>query len=147
MTLYRLRAALPLPMLLALAIGCASGAAGRDPEPPSVTGEELERTPGEPIEKVLQSKVSGVLVRRTADGGIALQIRGATSFDGSDAPLYLVDDVPFEPGPGGVLTGVDPYNIESIKVLKGADAGIYGIRGFNGVILIKTKRPMKRVSP
>jgi TonB-dependent SusC/RagA subfamily outer membrane receptor len=132
--------------LVGLGIGCASGGA-----PPAastnstVSGQELEANPGEPIEKILQSKVTGVMVRRTNDGGIALQIRGATSFDGTDAPLYLVDGGPFEPGPGGALTGVDPYNIESIKVLKGAEAGIYGIRGMNGVILITTKKPMRRV--
>jgi iron complex outermembrane receptor protein len=93
---------------------------------------------------VLQAKVSGVTVKRTNDGGIALQIRGASSFDGSDAPLFLVDDMPMEPGPGGALTGVDPYSIESIKVLKGAEAGIYGIRGMNGVIVITTKKPGTR---
>jgi len=144
MTLSPLRAALSVPVLVGLAIGCASGATRSEPDRPSVTSEDLERNPDEPIERVLQAKVTGVVVKRTADGGIALQIRGASSFDGTDAPLYLIDDVPFEPGPGGALTGVDPYNIESIKVLKGADAGIYGMRGFNGVIAIKTKRPWKK---
>jgi outer membrane receptor for ferrienterochelin and colicin len=64
-----------------------------------VTAEDLEKNPGEPIEKVLQRKVPGVVVTRTADGGIALRIRGAMSFDGSDAsPLYLINDVPIEVG-------------------------------------------------
>jgi TonB-dependent SusC/RagA subfamily outer membrane receptor len=59
-------------------------------------------------------RVPGLTVIRANDGGIALQIRGAHSYDGSsDAPLFLLDD---------------------------AEAGIYGIRGANGVILIRTKR-------
>jgi TonB-dependent SusC/RagA subfamily outer membrane receptor len=53
----------------------------------------------------------------------------------------VIDDVPFQPGPSGALTGINPYDIESIKVLTNpADVGIYGIQGANGVILIKTKR-------
>jgi TonB-dependent SusC/RagA subfamily outer membrane receptor len=62
-----------------------------------------------------------------------------------DAPLYLVDGMPFQPGPAGVLDGIDPYNIESIKVLRGAEAAIYGIQGANGVIAIATKRAAKQV--
>ena len=140
--------AVALSLFMGLAAACASGGAPPAPSTTStVTGEELEQRPGEPIERILQSRVTGVLVRRTNDGGIALQIRGATSFDGSDAPLFILDGNPFEPGPGGALTAVDPYNIDSIKVLKGADAGIYGIRGMNGVIVITTKKPMRRVSP
>ena len=145
MTASPLRVVLSIPVLFALVTGCASGPAPRAPSDNStVSGTDLERNPGEPIERVLQAKVPGVLVRRTNDGGIALQIRGATSFDGTDAPLFLIDGGPFEPGPGGALTGVDPYSIESIKVLKGAEAGIYGIRGLNGVILITMKKGGKR---
>ena len=99
----------------------------------------------EPIEKVLQEKVPGVLITRTSDGGIAVQIRGASSFYGSNQPLYVIDDMPMQPGPGGALTGVNPYDIESIQVLKSpADTGVYGMRGANGVIVIKTKKPGKR---
>jgi len=54
--------------------------------------------------------------------------------------LYVIDDVPIAPGSTGILTGINPYDIETIKVLKDpADTGIYGIRGANGVILITTK--------
>ena len=147
MNRFQLRAALSISALVGLTIACASGGS-RTPTPPpersTVTADDLANNPHEPIEKVLQAKVSGVTVRRTNDGGIALQIRGASSFDGRDAPLFLLDDMPMEPGPGGALTGVDPYSIESIKVLKGAEAGIYGIRGMNGVIKITTKKPTPR---
>jgi TonB-dependent SusC/RagA subfamily outer membrane receptor len=105
----------------------------------------MERNPGEPIEKMLQAKEPGVLITGTSDGGIAVQIRGPSSFFSSGAPLYVIDEVPMEAGPGGALRGVNPYDIETIKVLKNpADIGIYGVRGANGVIVITTKRPGKR---
>ena len=110
-----------------------------------VTSEDIERNPSEPIEKVLQAKVPGLVVSRTTDGGIAVQIRGASSFYSGSEPLYVIDDVPIQPGPGGALTGVNPHDIESIKVLKNpADTGIYGMRGANGVIVITMKKPGKR---
>ena len=107
-----------------------------------VRSQDLERNPEKSIERVLQEKVSGVSVSRTDDGFIAVRIRGAMSLAGDDAPLYILDDMPFQPGPGGALSGVDPNTIESIRLLKGPDAAIYGMRGYNGVILITTKRPV-----
>lgn len=69
----------------------------------------------------------------------------ASRRNASNAPVYVVDDVPVQPGPGGALIVINPHDIESIKVLKDpADTGIYGMRGANGVILITTKRPGKR---
>lgn len=132
--------------LLTLAAACASGNPATKPaEQPMVTSRDLERNPGEPIEKTIQDKVPGVLVTRTEDGGIAVQIRGAASFNMGTQPLYVVDDVPISPGPGGALTGVNPYDIESIRVLKDpADIGVYGMRGANGVIVVKTRRPGRR---
>lgn len=137
-----LHAPLAGALLLGLAAGCSSsGATGRPVADQVVTARDIERNPDRPIELIIQDKVPGVVVSRAADGSISLRIRGATSFDGTDGPLYILDDMPFEPGPGGVLTGVDPYSIQSIRVLKGAEAGIYGIRGFNGVIVITTRKP------
>jgi TonB-dependent SusC/RagA subfamily outer membrane receptor len=107
-----------------------------------VTSEDIQRNPGEPIEKVLQGRFAGVEVSRTAGGGISVRIRGATSFNASTEPLYVVDGIPIQAGPDGSLTGINPYDIESIQVLKDpADTAIYGMRGANGVIVIKTKRP------
>lgn len=138
-------AALPVCVLIGLATGCAPSATRR--APPServVTARDVENR-GEPIEKVLQEKVPGLLVTRSPDGGIAVQIRGPSSFYSSNEPLYVIDDVPFRPGPGGALTGVNPHDIESIKVLKDpADTGVYGSRGANGVIVVVTKRPPKQ---
>ena len=115
---------------------------------PDVTAEDIERAPGKSIEDHLKGRVAGVSVARTSDGGISVRIRGATSFYGSNEPLYVLDGVPITPGPGGALTGVDPYDIESIKVLKDpADTALYGMRGANGVIVIQTKRMTRKVSP
>jgi len=84
----------------------------------------------------------GVDVRRTADGGIAVRIRGATSIRGSNEPLYVVDGIPIQPGPNGSLTGINPHDIATIQVLKDpAETAMYGMRGANGVIVITTKRP------
>ena len=142
MTSTALPTGLAIALLAGLAAGC--GSSGSRPttrsEPGVITSEDIANRPGEPIERILQSKVSGLIVTRTPDGGVALQIRGSTAFEKSTAPLYLINDVPFEPGDGGALTGIDPYAIESIKVFKGAEAGIYGIRGLNGVIAIKMKK-------
>ena len=91
---------------------------------------------------VLQRKVPGLEVIREGNG-IALKIRGQRSFVGDDAPLYVLNGSPFVPGPDGALSGVDPNAIESIQVLKGAQAGIYGIQGLNGVIVITTKKAGK----
>jgi TonB-dependent SusC/RagA subfamily outer membrane receptor len=144
MTKSLLRAALSVWVLSALAAGCASGNAKRDSSGRPMAPKDIDRDTGDPIEKVLQAKDPGLLVSRTADGGIAVQIRGPSSFYSGNQPLYVIDDVPIVPGPGGALTGINPHDIESIKVLKNpADIGIYGMRGANGVIVITMKKPGK----
>lgn len=139
-----------LSLLGALQWGCARATtpAGDDaaPEPApgesKVSGEDLERTPGQPIEEVLMSRFPGVVVTRAPDGGIAVRIRGITSFRGGTEPLYVIDGVPIRPGPGGSLVGINPYDIETIEVLKDAAAtAMWGVRGANGVIVITTKGP------
>ncbi len=114
----------------------------RQPGEPAVTAEDIERAPGEPIEKLLMSRFPGVVVTRTPDGGLAVRIRGTTSIHGSNEPLYVIDGVPIRPGPGGGLAGINPYDIESIEVLTdAASTTMYGVRGANGVIVITTKQP------
>jgi TonB-dependent SusC/RagA subfamily outer membrane receptor len=107
----------------------------------TVSGDQLDRSSHESIDKILQGRIPGVVVSRTPDGSIAVRIRGATSVHGSSQPLYLVDGMPIEPGPNGALTGINPYDIASIRVLKdAAETSMYGSRGANGVVVIKTKR-------
>ena len=139
-------------LLAGLLSGCAhAGGTGQGdvenapdqsrPRGRTVTAEDIERAPGKPIEELLMSRFPGVQVTRAPDGSIAIRIRGTTSIHGSNEPLYVIDGVPIRPGPGGVLAGINPYDIESIEVLKDpASTTMYGVRGANGVIVITTKR-------
>jgi TonB-dependent SusC/RagA subfamily outer membrane receptor len=149
MTSLSPRALLSVGLLATLVtVGCGGRRAGNAPQPsaPSnttVTSEEIRRhgASDEPIEKVLQGRVAGVTVSRASDGGIAVRIRGTTSIYGNTEPLYVLDGMPIQPGPNGSLTGINPYDIQSIQVLKDATStAMYGSRGANGVIIIKTKK-------
>jgi TonB-dependent SusC/RagA subfamily outer membrane receptor len=112
----------------------------------AITAEDIQQNPGDPIEKLLMNKSPGVWVGRASDGNLAVRIRGgSSSLYGNNDPLYILDGSPIQAGPGGSLAGVNPYDIESIKVLKeAADITMYGSRGANGVIVIKTKRGSSR---
>lgn len=106
------------------------------------TSGEIQKRPHESIATLLQGRTAGVDVAVNPNGSISVRIRGASSFYGSSEPLYVVDGTPIAPGPGGALIGINPYDIESIEVLKGPpETTLYGVRGANGVIVIKTKRP------
>jgi TonB-dependent SusC/RagA subfamily outer membrane receptor len=153
MASFTLRVALSCACLPAVLAGCASGnrapadpTANLPPRSPDggtiVTSEDLDRTPNETIERTLAAKVPGLYISHTADGSIAIRIRGNGSITGSNEPLYVIDGMPVQAGPGGSLTGINPKDIASIEVLKDATAtSFYGVRGANGVIVIKTKRP------
>ena len=134
-----------LAVLCAAIAACAPAARPHDTTPaPSVTSEDLRNT-SEPIEVVLQRKVPGLIVSRTSSGGISLRVRGATNYNGEGSlPLYVVDGTQLRPGPEGEVPGLNPYDIESIRVLKGADTAIYGIDGANGVIIINLKKGPKK---
>lgn len=143
------RALLSVGLFVGLVAGCAkrSTTDQADTRPATqgtgstVTSKDIQRNPGEPIEKILAGRIAGVWVTQTADG-IAVRIRGATSMNASSEPLYVLDGMPIQPGPNGSLSGINPYDIESIEVLKdAASTSMYGMRGANGVIVIKTKRP------
>ena len=137
-------AALCLSAVLALLGACAPARSSPPATGTTITSEDLDN-PNEPIEAVLQRKVPGLLVTRTGDGGIALSIRNSGAFRGGDAPpLSILNGLPFQPGPGGALTGINPHDIASIKVLKPAEAGLYGIDGANGVIVVTTKQGGRR---
>ncbi len=105
----------------------------------------------------LSGKVAGVQITNAtgAVGGASrIVIRGESSFTNSQ-PLWVVDGTPFinfdsDKGPmdgadfGNGALDIDPSNIESISVLKGANAAaLYGSRGANGVIVVTTKRGSK----
>lgn len=107
-----------------------------------LTAREKTKRQYEPIDNLLRGRTAGVDARVNPDGSITVRIRGASSFYGDTAPLYVVDGVPFEAGRDGALRGINPNDIESIEVLKGPpETTMYGVRGANGVVIIKTKQP------
>src|SRR5262245_53318005 len=103
-----------------LTMACSHGQQGsrpKQPTPNTVTSQDIQNQPGESVENILGNKVAGVRVSRASDGSIAVQIRGGSSITGNNEPLYVLDGVPIIPGPGGVLAGVSPNDIQSIDVL------------------------------
>ena len=104
-----------------------------------VSGEDLNKTNSPTIERALQGKAAGVLVTQTSGNpgsDVSIKIRGIGSINRSSEPLYILDGVPV-----GSMSGISPEDIESVQILKDASAtAIYGARGANGVVLIKTKR-------
>jgi TonB-linked SusC/RagA family outer membrane protein len=97
-------------------------------------------------ERLIQGKVAGVEIYDSGEpgGGVAIRVRGGTSINASNEPLFVVDGVPLAVG-GGISAGRNPLNflnandISSMTVLKDASAtAIYGSRGANGVVLIET---------
>jgi TonB-dependent SusC/RagA subfamily outer membrane receptor len=151
MTSSHSRVLLALGLGVAFLSGCKSAQRTEASSPPprrdDVTADDIERSPGQSIEEILKDRVAGVTVTQ-GQGGLVVRIRGVSSFYGNNEPLYVLDDVPIAAGPGGVLRGLSPYDIESINVLKDpAETALYGVRGANGVILIKTKRALKNKTP
>jgi len=105
-----------------------------------VTSDDMDQTPNQPIERLLQAHVPGVSITRTPDGWLSVRIRGATTINGATEPLFIIDGLPIQAGSGGSLVGINPNDIASIEVLKdAADLAFYGLRGSNGVIIVKTK--------
>lgn len=81
------------------------------------------------IYEFLDGRVPGLSVQ-----GETIRIRGINSITGSNDPLILVDGMEFND-----VSTLNPNEIESVDVLKDGTASIYGVRGSNGVILIKLK--------
>lgn len=126
-----------------------------------ITAEDIEKQPVTNILQTLQGRTAGVFVTQTsgyAGSNMNISIRGRNFIDGDNLPLYIVDGVPYigndikeQTQDANVLRGaqkatsplniINPNDIESIEILKDADAtAIYGSRGANGVVLITTKK-------
>lgn len=132
----------PGRVVAALILGCAHGQseAPAPTSPSTVTLDEVLPPPVMSLEQLLAGRLAGVTVARASGGGISVLIRGPGSFYSSNEPLYVVNGVPVEAGPSGTLAWLNPQDIASISVLKdAASTAIYGVRGANGVIVIKTK--------
>ena len=123
----------------------------------SVSSQEIENQPAASIDNLLQGRAAGVQISQStgAPGGrINIRIRGASSINAGNEPLFVIDGVPVyndnkDPSgssygtftPTNALTSINPNDIESIQILKDASAtAIYGSRGSNGVVIITTKR-------
>lgn len=123
-----------------------------------IKAETMEKQPvGNPL-VAMQGQLSGVnIVQNTGvpGGGFTIDIRGRNFINGVSDPLFIVDGVPISSqslgsndvsgqilgGNVSPLNAINPNDIESIEVLKDADAtAIYGSRGANGVVLITTKK-------
>lgn len=89
----------------------------------------------------LQGEIAGLTVTRSStrpgSEGANFQIRGASTINGGDGPLILIDG---QAASMDELNQMDGNNIENISVLKDASAAIYGARSAGGVILVTTKR-------
>jgi len=106
-----------------------------------LTEEDIQRVPDQPVEQLLASRFTGVVTSRTSSGGLSVRIRGIGSFFSSNEPLYVIDDVPLNLGDGATLRAINVRDIASIEVIKDpAGLALYGVRGANGVIVIRTKR-------
>jgi TonB-linked SusC/RagA family outer membrane protein len=130
----------------------------------TVKSNEIQSQPVNNPLLALEGQMSGVFISQTtgvAGAAINVQIRGENSIANKNWPLYIIDGVPyssqllpnlgssilqqansdFSIGAGNPLSFINPLDIESISVLKDADAtAIYGSRGANGVVLINTKK-------
>ena len=90
------------------------------------------------VEDALNGRMSGVQVMSSGvpGGSMKIRVRGASSVNKSNDPLYVVDGIVRETG----LEGINPEDIQSIQVLKDASStAIYGARGANGVVMVQTK--------
>ena len=124
----------------------------------TIKAADIEKQPVTNVLATMQGRMAGVDITQETGvpgGGFSVKIRGLNSLrNDGNSPLYIIDGVPYSsdaisdrqtstsiPGDGNPLSSINPNDIESLDVLKDADAtAIYGSRGANGVVLITTKK-------
>lgn len=126
----------------------------------TINTKEFEGLSVTSIDDALQGRMAGLdIVSNSGDlgSGSSMRIRGSGSINSNAEPLIVLNDIPYESHVDesfdfsnatqeqfANLLAINPEDIEEITVLKdGAAAAVYGARGANGVILIKTKRGVK----
>ena len=111
----------------------------------TVSTKELDQKPFTQVAQAIQGRAAGVSVIKpngSPDAGMIIRVRGTTSLNGSNDPLYVVDGVPMTD-----ISFLASNDIESIQILKDASsAAIYGSRAANGVVIITTKSGIKNNS-
>ena len=132
-----------------------------------VSGEDLVNAPTQTLDQALSGQFAGVNIRRNTGapgGGVNVNLRGSSTLTGSTQPLYVIDGVIVnndanqsgvdvitkatgagserpQGQPTNRIGDINPNDVESIEVLKGASAAaMYGAKASNGVIIINTKR-------
>ncbi|UOY08059.1 TonB-dependent receptor [Muricauda sp. SCSIO 64092] len=124
----------------------------------SVSADDLTPGANVSLEQTLQGRAAGVQISQKSGqpgSAMSVNIRGASSIDAGNEPLYVIDGVPSNnsapvagtgagfvgsQNPRNPLNTLNPADIESVQILKDASAtAIYGARGSNGVVLITTK--------
>jgi TonB-linked SusC/RagA family outer membrane protein len=133
----------------------------------TVSAADVERAPAQTVDKALQGKVAGAIISTNSGapgGGVQVDLRGVSSINGSSDPLWVIDGVvvsnvsissgqnavtraisgdsaSVQDAPTNRISDLNPDDIESIEILKGASAAaIYGSKASNGVIIVTTKR-------
>lgn len=140
----------------------------------SMKAEDINVGANVSVDQMMQGRAAGVQISQSSSepgGGMSIRIRGASSINASNEPLYVIDGFPIDNSSGlsasgmigdtdssasqaastatnlspkNPLNSLNPNDIESIEILKDASAtAIYGSRGANGVVLITTKRGKK----
>ncbi len=143
---YPTRVLPSLALIAGAVLTCASQARAQAttsrPAPPpaaSMKGTEAAREHSTTLAQLLQGRLSGVIVSAAPDGGIIVRMGGPTSFYGNQGPLFVVDGVPIDDS-RSTLSWLSPHDVETVQALKDpSQTAIYGVRGANGVIIIKTK--------
>ena len=134
-----------LPALLALtACSHRSAPPPADPRPPGtvLTADDIRANPGQSLEQLLLARVPGMTMVRTPDGRTILTLRGTTTLLGDEEPLFVVNGIPLAPNSSGNLKAINLHDIETVQVIRdAASTAGYGVRGANGVIIIRTKQP------
>ncbi len=117
-----------------------------------VGGDELRESREVNVVNSLNAKVAGVQITSssgTPGASSAIRIRGNTSINGSNDPLFVIDGIPIDNSYRGSnftdqanrAIDINPDDIESMTVLKGgAAAALYGVRAANGAVIINTKQ-------
>jgi TonB-dependent starch-binding outer membrane protein SusC len=122
----------------------------------SVKASDISKSPVNNVLYALQGRAPGLFIQQTSGisgNAVNVTIQGQNSIGFGNVPFYVIDGVPFNPdvipnsvrnittGIGSAINFINPSDIESIEILKDADAtAIYGSRAANGAILITTKK-------
>lgn len=114
----------------------------------SVNSKSIEESVATTMDQVLQGRAAGLIMTQNSGipgGGSSIQIRGVSSLNSTNEPIYVVDGVIISGNTGSnssnAIADINPADIESLEILKDASAtAIYGAQASNGVIIITMKK-------